>query len=172
MTANLIQQKFVNIDMLLSTLEQRVERSVPSCPTIQPETPTNCEQKVIMITTKAFAQFDNFDNFNDTQEIATATLESVEAGFNMFAGGNFEWSRIGILIGLFGVINAGVDNSRDMFRELAIMSDELFDQVFENAASDFDLIDNATEHDVKGIAKGAFHVIRMVSRKKLAKEAA
>lgn len=88
-----------------------------------------------MITTKAFAQFENLENFNDFQEIATATLETVEAGFKMFEGGKFEWSCIGILIGLFGILNAGVDNSKDMFREFGIMSDELFDETFENAAA-------------------------------------
>lgn len=125
-----------------------------------------------MITTKSFAQFENLDNFNDYQEIATATLETVEAGFRMFPGKQFDWSRIGILVGLFGVINAGIDNSQDMFRELAEISDIEFDDTFELAASGFDLVDDPLEHDIKGIAKGVFHGIRIASRQRLRKEAA
>ena len=125
-----------------------------------------------MITTKSFAQFENLDNFNDFQEIATATLETVEAGFRMFPGKQFDWSRIGILVGLFGVINAGIDNSQDMFRELAEISDTEFDNTFELASAGFDLENDPLEHDIKGLAKGVFHGIRMASRQRLRKEAA
>lgn len=118
--------------------------------------------EVINNTTK-LAQL---DSFNDTEELATALLETTEAGFTLFEG-EFKWERIGLLVALFAVVRDGVDNSKDMFRELAIMTNDDFDNTFSRAAAGFDLANNENEHDIKGITKALFHALRMSSRGKL-----
>lgn len=115
-------------------------------------------------TTSKLAQL---DDFNDFEEVSTAVLETVEAGFTLFEG-EFKWERIGLLVTLFSIVKEGVENSKDMFREFAIMSNDDFDNSFEKSAAKFDLTNNENEHDIKGIAKGVFHVMRMSSRKKVA----
>lgn len=113
----------------------------------------------------------NLDDFNDFGEIVTAGLEIVEAGFELFLGGSFNPAKLGILFALYGVVKDGVEESKDMYRELGVITDEEFDAKFSEASAGFNLVDNSLEHDIKGVAKGVFHVMRIAAREKMKREA-
>lgn len=120
-----------------------------------------------MLANPSVQKLSNLDDFNDFEEIVEGVLETVEAGFNLFKDGKFDFTRLGALLGLYSILKLAVEDSKDMFRELAIISDVEFDASFAKASNGFDLENNMLEHDIKGLAKGVCHVIRMASRSKL-----
>lgn len=109
--------------------------------------------------------------FNDTQEIVEGVLEFVEAGFETLEDGKVNFGDAGAWIMIFGPVQRAIDEGKDSIRELATMSDEQFDETFEKGAAGFDLRDNSLEHDIKGVAKGLLHGVRIMARSRYQKAA-
>lgn len=106
-------------------------------------------------------------DFNDTKEIVEAVLAVTQASFATLADGKIGFADAAVWIMVFGPIQRAIDQGQDIFRELAGMANDAFDATFEEAAANFDLVDNSTEHDVKGMAKGILHVVRIYSRRSM-----
>lgn len=109
---------------------------------------------------------------DDTTEIIQAAFATAKAGFQVFADKKLNLLDASYILPIFGPIQAAVDNGSDASRELSIMDNKTFEEVFSGASAGFDIEDDLLEQDIVGMMKGVLHTLRFMARTRARNQAA